>query len=170
MSAETPAPPVKAQAKVETLDDEEEIEDDAEPVSAAAAETAVPVDDENEEDEETEAEPPVSPSVELVTQPEVPADTHGEGELIAHSEASTSLNLKTDETTEKPAIHEAELPPVPKREVIRIEKSSESFTHLHTAIEYAVGNPNFHTDGLTDSSLFSDESLGGDGCHLRDCR
>ena len=161
---------VQPQAQTQTQDDEEDNEDYAEPVfpvaadvtaaDVTAANATATVEDEYEESPETEsftspgAEIPASPSVELVTQPETSADTQGEVGLIAQSGANTSLNLKTEEMTEKPAIQEAELPAIPKREVIRIEKSSESFTHLHTAIEYAVGNPNFHTDGLTDSSLF----------------
>jgi Mrp family chromosome partitioning ATPase len=69
------------------------------------------------------------------------------------AKAETETNLKVADKPEETAAPR-QIPAVPTRQVIRVEKSSESFTQLHTAIEYAVGNPNFHTDGLMDSSLF----------------
>ncbi len=45
--------------------------------------------------------------------------------------------------------------PFPERLPIRIEKSSESFTHLHTAIEYAAASgTRIRTEALADASLF----------------
>ncbi|MBC8104256.1 MAG: CpsD/CapB family tyrosine-protein kinase [Cytophagales bacterium] len=49
---------------------------------------------------------------------------------------------------------EGESSPSPERLTIRIEKSCEDFTHLHTAIEFAASNARIRTEDLAGASLF----------------
>ena len=109
-------------------------------------------------DPETEPAPVPGPSV-TTTEISLRAPSDSETDLSAPQEidlvtTSEPVDLKTEERPSETIAPLPEVPGTPTRQVVRIEKSSEVFTQLHTAIEYAVNNPNFQTGGLTDASLF----------------
>lgn len=65
-----------------------------------------------------------------------------------------SVDLKIGDRPGETILPVPEVTTAPSRQAIRIEKSVDVFTQLHTAIEYAIDKPGFQTDGLTDASLF----------------